>query len=59
MTPAYPVRQSMEDLEKLFFVWQDAVEIADSDREITIEILLVLYSYAGTDSARSLPGIVR
>lgn len=28
--------QSMEDLEKLFFVWQDAVEIADSDREITI-----------------------
>lgn len=28
--------RSMEDLEKLFFVWQDAVEIADSDREITI-----------------------
>lgn len=28
--------QSMEDLEKLFFVWQDAVEIADSAGEITI-----------------------
>lgn len=27
---------SIEDLEKLFFVWQDAVEIADSGREITI-----------------------
>lgn len=27
---------SMEDLEKLFFVWQDAVEIADGGREITI-----------------------
>lgn len=27
---------SIEDLEKLFFVWQDAVEIADSGGEITI-----------------------
>ncbi len=29
--------QSVEDLEKLFFVWQDAVEIADDDKEIRIE----------------------
>lgn len=28
--------KSVEDLEKLFFVWQDAAEIADSDSEITI-----------------------
>ncbi len=28
--------RTMEDLEKLFFVWQDAAEIADSGREITI-----------------------
>ena len=27
---------SMEDLEKLFFVWQDAVEIAEDSRQITI-----------------------
>ncbi len=28
--------RSVEDLEKLFFVWQDAVELAESGREITI-----------------------
>ena len=28
--------QSIEDLEKLFFVWQEATEIAESDREITV-----------------------
>lgn len=28
--------QSMEDLEKLFFVWQEATEIADSDEEISV-----------------------
>lgn len=28
--------RSVEDLEKLFFVWQDAVEIADDARKITI-----------------------
>lgn len=28
--------RSMEDLEKLFFVWQDAVEIAEDTRKITI-----------------------
>ncbi len=28
--------QSMEDLEKLFFVWQDAVEIADDTRKISL-----------------------
>lgn len=28
--------RSMEDLEKLFFVWQDAVEIAEDSRKITI-----------------------
>ncbi len=27
---------SMEDFEKLFFVWQDAVEIAEDSRQITI-----------------------
>ena len=28
--------QSIEDLEKLFFVWQDATEIAENDQEISI-----------------------
>lgn len=28
--------QSMEDLEKLFFVWQEATEVADSENEIEI-----------------------
>lgn len=28
--------RSIEDLEKLFFVWQDAVEIADDSKKITI-----------------------
>lgn len=28
--------QSMEDLEKLFFVWQEATEIAESDEEISV-----------------------
>lgn len=28
--------QSMEDLEKLFFVWQDATEISDSTQQITV-----------------------
>ena len=28
--------RSAEDLEKLFFVWQDAVEIADDARKIEI-----------------------
>ncbi len=28
--------QSVEDLEKLFFVWQDATEIADSKHEISV-----------------------
>lgn len=28
--------QSVEDLEKLFFVWQEATEVADTDKEITV-----------------------
>ena len=28
--------QSMEDLEKLFFVWQEATEIADDRRDISV-----------------------
>ena len=28
--------QSIEDLEKLFFVWQEATEIAENDQEISI-----------------------
>lgn len=28
--------QSIEDLEKLFFVWQEATEVADTDKEITV-----------------------
>lgn len=28
--------QSIEDLEKLFFVWQEATEIAENDREISV-----------------------
>jgi hypothetical protein len=28
--------QTMEDLEKLFFVWQETTEIADQDKEIEV-----------------------
>jgi len=28
--------QSVEDLEKLFFVWQEATEVADTDKEIMV-----------------------
>ena len=28
--------QSVEDLEKLFFVWQEATEIAESGSEISV-----------------------
>lgn len=28
--------RSVEDLEKLFFVWQEAVEVADDARKITV-----------------------